>query len=100
MPRRRSDGERAEMELFKAIRKMPCIGCGRGPSDCAHIKSKGSGGDNMHENVVPLCRRCHVRQHTIGWVQFFKSSASVEEALCSRGWIVVEEGGRWRLTRA
>ena len=38
-------------------------------SDPAHMKSRGAGGDARH--LVPLCRDCHMRQHSKGIITFF-----------------------------
>lgn len=29
-----------------------------------HIKSKGSGGDDMENNLIELCGNCHVKAHS------------------------------------
>lgn len=29
-----------------------------------HIKTKGSGGDDIKENLIEVCRRCHTKIHT------------------------------------
>ena len=48
-------------------RKLPCLLCGHPPpSDPAHVRSRGAGGLDR-ENVIPLCRACHDRQHLQGW---------------------------------
>lgn len=45
---------------------MPCAVCGLpGPSDAAHVVSRGAGGDRRVQ--VPLCRACHRLQHAEGW---------------------------------
>jgi hypothetical protein len=38
-------------------------------SQCAHVKSRGAGGDDM-DNCVPLCAYHHDRQHTMGIKSF------------------------------
>ena len=50
---------------------MSCHTCGKwGPSDPAHMRSRGAGGTSEH--LVPLCRDCHMEQHTNGIKTFFK----------------------------
>ena len=40
------------------IRAMPCWWCERpGPSDPAHTRSRGAGGDRTA--LLPMCRACH-----------------------------------------
>lgn len=59
----------------KLCRRLPCAACGRlGPSDPAHVISRGAGGGDRG-NVIPLCKSdprtgyvgCHDDQHRGGW---------------------------------
>lgn len=61
-------------KLYKAIRAMPCWGCGSWPSDSCHVRSRGAGGPNEDFNIIPLCRACHRLQHTDSWRVFWKPS--------------------------
>ena len=46
-------------------KKGVCQLCGRkGASEKHHKKSKGSGGDDVEENLIEVCRICHTRIHT------------------------------------
>jgi len=77
------------------IRSLPCHTCDRHPpSDPAHLKSRGAGGDLSH--LIPLCRTCHMSQHSIGIKTFFKRHGIDDYMqLCDtyeRRWR--EEGGR------
>lgn len=63
----------AQAEL---CRTLPCLVCDRAPeanasgqSDPAHVVSRGAGGKDRG-NVVPLCRKHHMRQHAVGWRRF------------------------------
>lgn len=38
--------------------------------DAAHLRSRGAGGDATH--LVPLCRRHHMLQHSLGIATFFR----------------------------
>lgn len=59
--RERQFGPQSEL-----ARRSPCAACGSPPpSDPAHVRSRGAGGDDSQ--VIPLCRRCHIRQHARGW---------------------------------
>lgn len=41
-------------------KKGICQVCGkRGNTDKHHIKTKGSGGDDIEENLIEVCRVCH-----------------------------------------
>ena len=59
------------------IRTLPCHACGKdGPSDPAHMKSRGAGGTSDH--LVPLCRDCHVEQHSKGIKTFFEKHGVID----------------------
>ena len=82
-------------KLLQKIRELPCIVCSRpGPSDPAHIQSRGSGGDDVEWNLIPLCRRDHSSQHSLGWDRFCEKFPSVRRALEKRGWVIIN--GRLR----
>jgi len=62
--------------LADYVRGLRCCSCERlGPSDPAHVKSRGAGGharlDNGDGNLIPLCRTCHNLQHLQGWGAIF-----------------------------
>ncbi len=40
------------------------------PVDPAHIRSRGAGGGDEPDNVIPLCRACHSEQHQMGLKAF------------------------------
>ncbi|WP_151839976.1 DUF968 domain-containing protein [Acinetobacter soli] len=48
---------------LNAIRKLPCVRCGGGPSQAAHSNSskhgKGRGIKSSDAFTVPLCASCH-----------------------------------------
>ena len=57
-----------DKNLLSEVRTMSCVVCGHPPpSDAAHIKSRGAGGDDTALNVLPLCRSCHRIQHFLGF---------------------------------
>lgn len=47
---------------------LPCIVCGRSPSEPAHAKSRGAGGTSEH--LLPMCHRHHREQHMMGVTSF------------------------------
>jgi len=51
--------------------------CG-GPVECAHVKSRGAGGDDVG-NTIPLCRRHHREQHDRG-IQSFQDLYGLDMA--------------------
>lgn len=85
--------------LLEEVRRLPCAVCGRGPVDPAHIKSRGAGGPDTLENLLPLCRSHHTQHHRIGWVRFCDINPKAHRALVARGWEFEEENGRTVLRR-
>ena len=50
-------------KLLKDKKKI-CEICGkRGQTEKHHIKTKGSGGDDIKENLIEVCRICHRKIH-------------------------------------
>jgi len=81
--RERGFGKRAE-----AVRSMVCLvhthgraeqcmsrGCGW--SDPAHVRSRGAGG--TRRDLVPLCRACHMAQHSEG-IRSFEARVGLDLA--------------------
>ena len=65
--RRASTRAKAFGPQSELCRTLPCAACGDPPpSDPAHVRSRGAGGQDL-DNVVPLCRADHIRQHAHGW---------------------------------
>jgi hypothetical protein len=60
-----------DKKLLAEVRKARCCvaGCTE-HAEVAHMKSRGSGGDDVSSNVSPLCRCHHAEQHAVGWVTF------------------------------
>jgi hypothetical protein len=53
----------------KHIQAMPCFACGKsGETDCAHGEGAKMGYKASWETLLPLCRRCHTKQHQSGWL--------------------------------
>lgn len=79
--------------LREFVAALECVGCGKKPSEPAHIKSKGAGGDDVFENLLPLCADCHRMgpnaQHRVGWATFLASRPTARFALWERGWKLV-----------
>jgi hypothetical protein len=73
-PRRRAGACRPYLDWLKlqpcCITGMRSDASGYGV-DPAHIKTRGSGGDDLY-NAVPLIRRLHDIQHQMGWPEFEK----------------------------
>lgn len=51
------------------VKAMPCYACGVvGETDAAHGETGGMGYKAGWETLLPLCRRCHTKQHQSGWL--------------------------------
>lgn len=80
-------------KLMDSFHEMKCLACGFPGSDPAHVKTRGSGGDDIESNIIPLCRICHSYQHRIGWFRFFIKYPHVEQIVNEMGWEIVDEFG-------
>ena len=54
-------------DLLSETRQRPCAACGaRGPSHAHHLTTRGAGGNDTEDNLMPLCFRHHAEFHTKG----------------------------------
>lgn len=74
------------MELLASYRRQRCVVCSKTPCDPAHIKTVKSGGDDVYQNIVSLCRKCHSTQHTMGIISFALKYPRMRAKLESLGW--------------
>ncbi len=62
--------------LIEYTRKSCCVGGCKRKAHGHHIKSKGSGGDDVDDNLIPLCDAHHTALdcgiHTIGLGKFLE----------------------------
>lgn len=74
--------------LIRFVKTLPCIACGiTGEMVHAHhVKSKGSGGDDVAENLIPLCFEHHRMVHDVGLLMMSSRFPSVNSWLNSAGW--------------
>lgn len=84
-----------DKELREKISQMKCLVCFRSPCDPAHVKTRGSGGGDVIDNLMPLCRSHHSLQHRIGISTFALRFQRVFDWLTKHGWTI--EDGRVRL---
>lgn len=68
------------------------------PSDPCHIKTRGSGGDDVPDNLISLCREHHTEQGQ-SWIKFLAKYPNIQWELERKGWIVETLFGRTRLVR-
>ena len=53
-------------KLLSMVREMRCLVCQVYPSDAHHVTTKGAGGGDTGDNVMPLCRLHHDEWHFKG----------------------------------
>lgn len=61
----RAYGPEARREWMKGL---PCLTCGRGPSENAHVATGGMGRKADASQLAPLCHSCHLELHAHGAV--------------------------------
>ena len=66
---RRIYGPKARIKL---VSRLPCAACGDTdpsiPRENAHGESGGTGRKADYTTILPLCHRCHHKQHQSGWL--------------------------------
>ena len=72
--RKRSKSEFARIygspARVRFVASLPCVGCGRGPCENAHIETGGMGRKADSDRIVPLCNGCHREFHWWGREDF------------------------------
>lgn len=58
-----------DKKLLKEVRELGCLICGR-VEEVHHRKTRGAGGGDVLENLMPLCRSHHVEIGQIGETKF------------------------------
>lgn len=49
------------------VKAQPCLVCGSGPCENAHVVGGGMGRKASHTAIVPLCSSHHWQSHHYGW---------------------------------
>ena len=77
--------------------ELPCEICGTTQHICGHhIKSVGSGGDDVIENLISLCiYRCHRLIHDIPMRDFCLRNPKIINILLSKGWEFNDFTKKW-----
>lgn len=81
-------------KLLAEIRKLNCIACGNRGAEAHHVSSRGSGGDDVENNLMPLCRICHTKIHQYGAVKMGEKYIAVKNWLIAHGRQDVLDRGR------
>lgn len=80
-----------DKKLLKTYHDKFCLLCSEKATP-AHIKTRGSGGDDVDFNLMPLCRWHHSEQHARGWKKFAGAHPRIAWALEARGWVIRKDG--------
>lgn len=83
---------RRQVQHLAFVRQLPCVVCGRvAPSEAAHVRTGTDGGTALKPSdryAVPLCARCHAKQHRIGELTFWFTLRIDPLVVASRLWTV------------
>lgn len=83
-------------DLLKSYREKSCEICGTYRNTVAHhIKSVGSGGNDVTHNLIPLCIEHHVEIHKIGINKTIHKYPHLKYFLQENGWEKCEITNRW-----
>lgn len=83
-------------ELMAIVRSLPCMACGTKPSDAHHITTRGAGGDDVPENLMPLCSHHHREWHQMGPNFMIKTYSCVKHWLVGAGRTDILDGGKFK----
>jgi hypothetical protein len=72
--------------LINVIKRGSCVICRSPNPDAHHVKSKKSGGDDVINNLMPLCRVHHIEVHKIGLSRFSDKYDNAQAWLVSYEW--------------
>lgn len=67
-----------DLELLQIVRQLPCMACHAvGTNHPHHITSRGAGGSDTAQNVIPLCAEHHSLWHQEGPGHMAKNYPSI-----------------------
>lgn len=73
-------------DSLERARRSNCTACdNHAPSDPHHVTTRKAGGTDEANNIMPLCRRCHVRLHQEGYSKMMLRHPSVRQWLIDNG---------------
>lgn len=84
------------LENYKAdSRCVPCGVFGDGMVCYHHLKTRGSGGLDSEQNLIPVCLKCHNEFHAKGTVFMAEKYHTVSTWLINNGWEFCEFKKAW-----
>jgi predicted restriction endonuclease len=82
--------------LMKIYAGKRCLVCGSTNSVSGHhLKSRGSWGPDVPQNLVPLCFKHHTEVHKSGLVSFAEKFAVIKLFLQTNNWTMCPLRQRW-----
>lgn len=82
-------------KLIELVKEQSCTACFCNPPvDAHHVKSVRSGGHDIVQNLMPLCRFCHSTLHSKGLNYMAMAYSNIQNWLEIQGW--EKQDGRWR----
>lgn len=83
-------------ENVEAVKNSPCIITGTPPpSDCHHVRSRGSFGHDYVWNLCPLTRELHQEFHKTGFTTFADKHPKFKAWLLYNGWEFNQQTRKW-----
>lgn len=77
--------QRHNPELISEVKSKPCAACGKSSfyelNDAHHVTTRGAGGGDTYDNLMPLDRQHHTELHQIGYKKMCEKYPSVKEWL-------------------
>jgi len=80
--------------LLQSYHSKKCIICNT-QAEPHHIKSVGSGGHDLDDNLLSICRLHHHQAHAMGLRRFTDKFPQVESELITKGWELDEYTNKW-----
>ena len=80
--------------LIATVQQLVCLACFKRPCHAHHVKTRGAGGHDVPENLMPLCAEHHRMIHDKGTSHMATVFPSVRHWLLLAGWCC--DGGRWK----
>lgn len=75
-------------KLRRQVKALPCLVCGKKPSDPCHVRTYKVTQSDHPANLIPLCRAHHTEQHR-SWSEFLERHPRVRRELVRKGWQII-----------